>query len=149
MSKVFYQLSSQGGVPSPCPLTTYGNLQLHLVALPGGKTRGEQIGPAVSTPSCAAVHRRCVLHEGWDRRCTWWSLPTEQASGVHVSTTALEEPSATHPLQSRGLCSPLLCWLGGLCGHHIQPHSPTMFFFLSKQGLAQPNQIIFLSPPAT
>lgn len=77
MSKVFYQLSSQSGVLSPCPLAAYCSLQLHLAALSGGKTHQGQAGLAVSAPSCAAVHRRCILHEGWERSCTLWLLPPE------------------------------------------------------------------------
>lgn len=153
MSKVFYQLSNQGGLPSSFPLAAYGSLQLPLVALSGEKTRWGQTGLAVSTHSCAAVHSRCVLHGGWERSRTSWSLPTERALGAAGGTR--EHPClggpplpTMQPWQTRGLCSPLLSWLGGLCGHHVQLHSPTVGFFFQNRVLhSQIKSSFFHSPP--
>lgn len=55
--------------------------------------------------------------------------------GAHMSTPALEDPSAAQPSQTGGPCSPLLGWLGGLCGLYVQPHSPTAGFFFQNRDL--------------
>ena len=151
MSKVFYQLGSQGGVPSPCPLATYSSLQLHLVALSGGKTHGRQTGLAVSAPSCAAIHRRRVLHKGWERSCTSWSLPPERALAAAGGTH--EHPCLGGPLcctalaDRRAVLSPSQLAGRALWARRAAPQSHCVFFFQNKDLHSQIKSSFFYSMP--
>lgn len=120
----------------------------YLVALSGGKTREGQTRLA----SYAAIQgdvsymrdgMQPASHGFFHQNEPWVLLE------AHNSTLALEDPHAAQPLQTRWPCSPLLSWLGGLCGCYMQPHVQPhhVFFFLSKQRLAKPNQILFLCAP--
>lgn len=134
MSKVFYQLSNQGGLPSLC------SLHLHLVARSGGtharradrscceRTRlccrsqgtrptrgvGEEL-PFPGDASCTRDGRGAAPHG----RCHQNEPPV--LPGPHVSTPALGDPSA------------------------VQPRSPTVAFFSFKTGTrtAESNPLSF------
>lgn len=147
MSMVFYQLSSRSGMRSPCPLSTFDSLQLHLVGFSGQKAHG---GQAVSAPRCVAVPR-WVLHKGWERSCSCsyfrWHEP-RVLPGTQGNSPAMEGPSMglTHysALADRAMLSS--SWLAGRALRApVQPHSPTMVFSF-KTGIctAKPNPLLLL-----
>lgn len=141
MSMVFYQLSNRSGMPSACPLSTCGSLQLHLVGFSGQKAHG---GQAVSAPRCAAVHR-CVLHKGWEGSCTcsyFHQHKPQVLPGAHGSAPALEGSSIVQLSLTEGCALPFSAGWEGSVGTMCSPTVPPCFF-LPKQGFAQPNQILF------
>lgn len=131
-------------MPSPCPLSPCGSLQLHLVGLSGQKAHE---GQAVSAPRCAAVPR-CVLHKGWERSCSCSSFHRREPRvlpGTQGSTPAMEGPSTAQPLLTESHALPFLPGWEGSEGSDVQPHSPSMVFSF-KTGIctAKPNPLLLL-----
>lgn len=116
------------GCPVPA-LSSHGSLQLHLIGLSGQKAH---VGQAVSASRCAAVHR-CVLHNRWERSrtCSYFRQHEPRVvAGTHGAPLPWRAPPWHSP--HREPCSPRPGCLGGPCGHHVHPHSPTIVFYQNR-----------------